>query len=115
MSQLDALLHLDLTSLCCVCCVCCVCSLSSFVMPCFDNYGQIGNFIPFGMTSLDTGAKLVRKTVDGKELDLKDKEGEVFCRVVRAFPAPLVSTFCLLLSLLSLCLACLGALTVSLF
>ena len=63
------------------------------------------------MTPLDTGAKLVRKTVDGKELDLKDKEGEVFCRVVRAFPAPLVSPVCLLLSLLSLCLARPGALT----
>jgi len=45
------------------------------------RWGGEGNFIPFGMTPLDTGAKLVRKTVDGKELDLKDKEGEVFCRV----------------------------------
>jgi len=45
------------------------------------RWGGEGKFIPFGMTPLDAAAKLIRKTVDGKELDLKEKEGEVFCRV----------------------------------
>jgi len=45
------------------------------------RWGGDGKFVPFSMTPLDTAARLIRKTFDGQELELKDKNGEVFCRV----------------------------------
>lgn len=46
------------------------------------RWGSKGDFVSMGLTPLDSGAVLVRKTKDGTVLQLNDTtQGEVFCRV----------------------------------